>query len=134
MSEKSCERVTHVGYRLAARVIIVLLALAASGWREAVAAPQSQSSSAAMAAEPQPRDSARRSPDGRLMVTAAPVTEGVRIDGVLDDEVWRRAVPAGGFVQSEPREGAPATEPTEVRVAYDAANLYIAAYLHDREP
>ncbi len=57
----------------------------------------------------------------------------VKIDGVLDDAVWKNATPATGFVQSEPREGQPATEQTEVYVAYDDNNLYIAAYLHDAE-
>lgn len=59
---------------------------------------------------------------------------GIKLDGVLDDEVWKRAEVADGFSQSEPRTGQPATEATEVRVAYDANTLYIAAYLHDREP
>ena len=50
---------------------------------------------------------------------------------MLDEEVWKRAEPASDFVQSEPLEGQPATEKTEVRVAYDADNLYIAAKLFD---
>jgi len=58
----------------------------------------------------------------------------VVVDGALDDEVWQRAEPVSGFVQSEPREGEPASEPTAVRVAFDAQNLYIAAYCHDGEP
>lgn len=77
---------------------------------------------------------ALRSPDGRLQITAVRAEEPVRIDGALDEEVWATAKPATGFVQSEPKEGEPATEPTDVFVAYDAANLYIAAYCHDREP
>ena len=42
------------------------------------------------------------------------------IDGALDEEVWRTAQPAGDFVQADPHEGQPATELTEVRVAFDA--------------
>jgi len=52
----------------------------------------------------------------------------------LDDAVWRHNPPGGGFVQAEPREGEPATEPTEVWVAYDDENLYIAAHLYDSDP
>ena len=39
-----------------------------------------------------------------------------------------------GFVQSEPDEGARATERTEVWVAFDADNLYVAAHLYDSDP
>lgn len=75
-----------------------------------------------------------RSPSGRLQVVAVEAREPVLIDGALDDEVWREAPPISGFVQSEPREGEPATEDTEVRMAYDGRNLYVAAYCYDREP
>ncbi len=68
----------------------------------------------------------------RLVVEA--VTTPIRLDGILDDEVWLRAKPATGFVQSEPAEGQPASEATEVRVASDGRTIFIAAYLHDREP
>ncbi|MFQ5790284.1 MAG: DUF5916 domain-containing protein, partial [Acidobacteriota bacterium] len=71
---------------------------------------------------------------GRMQVLAVYSEQPVRVDGSLDDDVWRLAEPAGGFVQSEPREGEPATEDTEVRLAYDRDTLYIAAYCHDRDP
>ena len=77
---------------------------------------------------------AARSPDGRLLIVAAEATSGVKIDGALDDEVWRRARAVGGFVQSEPQDGQPATEQTEVRIAFDRGNLYIAAVLRDSQP
>lgn len=73
-------------------------------------------------------------PSPRPTLTAVPAAVAPRLDGVLDDAVWRDAVPAHGFVQSEPSEGQPASEETEVRVAYDSRSLYIAAYLHYREP
>ncbi|HEX9563422.1 MAG TPA: DUF5916 domain-containing protein [Gemmatimonadaceae bacterium] len=66
-------------------------------------------------------------------LTAIRSQSPIRLDGVLDDEVWKRSVPAGGFTQSEPREGQPATEATEVRIAFDAQNLYIAAMMHDSD-
>ena len=68
----------------------------------------------------------------RLVVES--VTTPIRLDGILDEEVWRRAKPAAGFVQSEPVEGQPATEATEVRVVSDGRTIYIGAYLRDREP
>ncbi len=72
-----------------------------------------------------------RSPDGHLVITAVEAPSGVRIDGTLDDEVWQRAQPISGFVQSEPAEGQPATQPTDVQMAFDRSNLYIAAFCHD---
>jgi hypothetical protein len=60
--------------------------------------------------------------------------ERIVLDGVLDESVWTRALPATAFRQQEPVEGAPPTERTEVRVAYDAANLYIGAHLFDSDP
>jgi len=48
------------------------------------------------------------------------------IDGKLDDACWKKAQPAGDFIQRNPDEGEPATEKTEVRVCFDAENLYIS--------
>ncbi len=36
------------------------------------------------------------------------------------------------FVQRDPDEGVPASEATEVRIAYDDEAMYIAARMHDR--
>lgn len=60
--------------------------------------------------------------------------EGIRVDGVLDEAAWARATPIGPLLQSDPREGAPATEETEVRVLHDAENLYFGVTCRDRTP
>ncbi len=65
---------------------------------------------------------------------AAPAPEAPIIDGMVDDEVWKAAEPFTGFVQSEPLEGEPATEETEVRVLYDGTNIYFGVICHDRSP
>lgn len=56
------------------------------------------------------------------------------IDGNLDEAAWRNAVPTGDFVQSEPFEGEPASEATEVRILYDSQAIYVGVTLHDSEP
>ena len=56
------------------------------------------------------------------------------IDGHLSDAVWTTAARLGDFHQLEPKEGAPATEPTEVFLGYDEDNLYIGVRCHDSEP
>ena len=66
----------------------------------------------------------------RRQATAVRVDETIRLDGRLDEAVWRGSSESR-FIQAEPREGQPATEETEVWVAYDESNLYVAARLHD---
>jgi len=64
-------------------------------------------------------------------VTGVQVETGPRIDGLLDDEVWRSAALIDQFTQQEPDEGSPATEVTEVLILYDARNLYIGLRAFD---
>ena len=71
---------------------------------------------------------------GDAVLRAVRVVEPLHVDGVLDEAAWGVAPAASGFRQREPREGEPATEATEVRVAYDRDNLYIGILAHDREP
>ena len=65
---------------------------------------------------------------------ARSVSEPVVLDGYLNDDAWRQGPAASGFTQREPAAGAPATEATEVRVAYTPTTLYIAIRALDSEP
>ncbi len=56
-----------------------------------------------------------------------------RIDGRLDDAVWRLAPAAAGFLQREPVEGAPPSERTEVRILFDDGHLYFGLRCFDSE-
>ena len=75
-----------------------------------------------------------QSPDGRRQVGAIETRAPIVLDGALDEAVWQTAPAADGFVQAEPREGQPATEITEVRLAFDADALYIGVVCHDTNP
>jgi hypothetical protein len=66
-------------------------------------------------------------------LAAKRVEETVRIDGRLDEAVWKDPG-AGDFIQRNPLDGKPASERTEVWVAYDEKALYVAARMHDSEP
>jgi hypothetical protein len=68
------------------------------------------------------------------LLAALSVRDPIRIDGTLDEEAWSRAAVARDFTQSEPREGQPATEPTEVMIAFDDQYLYIGARMRDSDP
>ena len=70
----------------------------------------------------------------RPTARATRITEQLRIDGQLDEEVWQRAEPITDFIQSQPDAGQPATEPTVVRILYDDRALYIGAIAYDPEP
>ena len=56
------------------------------------------------------------------------------IDAVLDESFWQRIEPVTDFRQRVPVDGAPASERTEFRVAFDDNNLYFAIVLHDSDP
>ena len=71
---------------------------------------------------------------GRPAVEATRAAGPISVDGVLDEDAWRGAPVAGGFVQRDPSQGEPATEPSDLRVVYDDRALYVGARLHDREP
>jgi len=60
--------------------------------------------------------------------------ESIMLDGRLDEPIWARAEPAGDFVQIDPDNGNPATERTEVRIAFGAAALYIGITCYDSDP
>jgi len=66
-------------------------------------------------------------------VKAERVSEKIVIDGKLDELIWKRSS-ISGFIQDDPNEGKPATEKTEVWLAYDDSFIYIGARLHDSEP
>ena len=67
---------------------------------------------------------------GRPNVSAVRTDQTPNIDGNLDDAVWQRAVRITEFVQQSPLDGAPATEATEVYLAYDDTHLYVGMYAH----
>ncbi len=77
------------------------------------------------------RDYSRRE---RYMLPAVRVDQTPRIDGTLDEAVWQKAAVIGDFVQQEPREGAPASERTKVRVMYDSRSLLIGVHAFDGQP
>jgi hypothetical protein len=58
----------------------------------------------------------------------------VTLDGALEEPGWATAPMAQHFVQSDPREGQPATFDTEVRVLYDDDSLYFGVFAKDEEP
>jgi hypothetical protein len=67
-------------------------------------------------------------------IQAARLQGDVKIDGHFDESAWALAEPATRFTQTDPAEGQPATERTEVRVLIGSDAVYIGARLYDGEP
>jgi Domain of unknown function (DUF5916)/Carbohydrate family 9 binding domain-like len=65
------------------------------------------------------------------VATATPAEGSISIDGKLDESAWAKATPITDFRQQQPREGAPASQRTEVRILYDERALYIGARMYD---
>ncbi|MEE8590449.1 MAG: DUF5916 domain-containing protein [Spirochaetia bacterium] len=64
-------------------------------------------------------------------IAAARIESAIVVDGNLDEPEWQLVEPAGDFIQKEPRQGEPATEPTEVRLLYNDDTLYLGVFCFD---
>jgi len=75
-----------------------------------------------------------RDASGRATIRAVRVTAPMRIDGLLDEALYSSVPPISDFIQQEPQEGSPATEKTEVWLAFDADNVYVSFRCWESEP
>ena len=75
-----------------------------------------------------------RGENGRVIVRAVRIPEPLRIDGRLEEEAYQSIQSFGGFVQTLPQEGAPATERTEAWIFYDDDNMYVSCRCWDSAP
>lgn len=66
--------------------------------------------------------------------SAIRTTDAPRIDGKLDDEVWKPANIISDFVMNRPVEGGTVTQRTEVKIIYDNNAVYVGAMLFDTAP
>lgn len=72
--------------------------------------------------------------NGKQAVALQVPAGSVRVDGRLDEAAWLRATPVTDFVQAEPEEGAPPTDPMDVRFLYDEDALLVGARMRSRSP
>ncbi len=71
----------------------------------------------------------------RPVAEAHALTEGPLIDGdVLNDPIWQTIAPFDEMVQAQPNFGLPATERTEIRIAYTSEVFFISAICYDANP
>jgi len=55
----------------------------------------------------------------------------IRVDGKLDEPVWKEIEPITSFTQMQPNDGAPASERTEARMFYDDNSIYFGISFYD---
>ena len=84
--------------------------------------------------EPVAPASITRDASGTVTLRAHRVDDGLRIDGELDEAIYRRVEPLTDFIQSAPDNGARATEQTEVWILFDDDNFYVSGRAHDSAP
>ena len=72
--------------------------------------------------------------DSRPVITPTKIEGGIVIDGLLNEEIWKRIEPITDFRQFEPDHGEAVSEGTEVWICYDDQHLYFAVRAFDSEP
>ena len=83
---------------------------------------------------PSPAQVLARDAEGRTTIRAVRVDEPLRIDGTFDEALYTSVPAMTDFVQVEPDPGAPATEKTEVWIAFDENNFYLSFRCWDSQP
>ena len=71
---------------------------------------------------------------GHATVRAIHLTEPLRLDGVLDEAVYQTVPAFGDLIQVAPKNGALASERTEVWVMFDSNYIYVTARCWDSAP
>lgn len=60
--------------------------------------------------------------------------ESIVVNGILDEETWKRATSWDDFVQCQPQIGGNPTEPTTLQIAYDNDFIYLGIHAYDSTP
>ena len=79
-------------------------------------------------------ESAAQTPRPEVRAYRLAEGETIALDGLLDEAVWQKAMPAANFLQRDPDNGEAATEKTEVRVIFDRDRLILGVTCFDSEP
>jgi hypothetical protein len=102
----------------------------------AAAAPQAPSIAHVIdgPAPPESPNGMVRDSAGRSTIRAVKLSEPLRLDGQLDEAIYRSAAGFGGMIQVAPRYGEPSTEKTDIWVSFDSTHIYVSARCWDTAP
>src|SRR5688572_10323957 len=118
---------------LPALLAVLLLAMPAAAGQSAAAPGQSASPAAGASGDvpillgpPPPVAPAvvNRDGNGGTTIRATRLDAPLRIDGALDENLYRTVEPVSGLIQIEPTPGAPEMEKTEFWISFDDTNIY----------
>ena len=71
----------------------------------------------------------------RPTTLAIPISEEPVIDGkVMEDALWQSIKPFGDLTQTQPNFGNPASEKTEIRIAYTTETFFVSVVCYDSRP
>ena len=76
----------------------------------------------------------RDAAEGQTTIRATRLSAPLRVDGQLDEALYTSVPAMSDFVQVEPQFGAPATEKTDVWLAFDNENFYLTFRCWDSQP
>jgi hypothetical protein len=77
---------------------------------------------------------AAQEPASRRVYRVQRLEGEIKVDGQLDETVWRQPATFELTYETRPAENGPAPVRTEVWITYDSSNLYAAFRAHDPEP
>ena len=64
-------------------------------------------------------------------IEAVRIFSSLRVDGLINEEEWKKAKPASGFIQIEPYQGRLPNHDTEIKVLFNKQYLYFAIFARD---
>ncbi len=125
--------------RLSVALLVVFCRAAAAQSTDSPGEPQAPQAlelpaSYAGPAVPRPPNTLSRDSAGRATLRAVPLVEPLRVDGNLDEGIYSEHLPITDFLQTEPSEGSPATEKTEVWILFDRDNVYVSVRCWESHP
>lgn len=74
----------------------------------------------------------KKNADYRLHIRKT--TGTISIDGVIDEQAWKETDVAKDFFMVLPADTGKAEQPSEIRMCYDAKQIYVAAIFYNRPP
>src|SRR5688500_14466732 len=84
-------------------------------------------------ADDEPLTVMTREGNGTTTVRAVRLDAPLRIDGALDEDLYRRIAPMTGFIPIEPDDGAVASAHTDLWLAFDIDNVYVSFRVWDTQ-
>jgi len=61
-------------------------------------------------------------------------SENVKLDGILDENIWNLAPVATGFTQRSPKDGGSPSQRTEARILYTDTEVFVGIMAYDSSP